>query len=202
MLGTLRTLGTRTPLAFAALLLGAAASAHAVTVWNETTQGDLSSDGLAPTALTTGAGINTVLGSVGNSGAGIDRDYFSFSIPAGWQLSSMLLRAETNISGSASFLAIQAGPQVTVSPSGAGAAALLGYVLYGTDQIGNNLLQEMALPGGVLGSGTYSVWVQELGGLSPYGLDLIVAEVPEPGSATLLLAGLLGAAAFRRRALR
>jgi hypothetical protein len=192
----------RTTLALAAMLLGAAAPTHAIVAWDETTQGDLSSNGLAPTVLTIDAGINTVLGSVGNSGAGVDRDYFSFSVPAGWQLSSMILRPETNISGSASFLAIQAGPQVTVSPSGAGAAALLGYVLYGTDQIGNNLLQDMALPGGVLGSGTYSVWVQELGGLSPYGLDLIVAEVPEPGSAALLLAGLLGAAALRRRALR
>ncbi len=202
MLGTLKTLGTRTPLAFAALLLGAAASAHAVTGWNETIQGDLSNNGLAPTVVTIAAGINTVLGYVGNSGAGVDRDYFSFSVPAGWQLSSMILRPETNISGSASFLAIQAGPQVTVSPSGVGAVALLGYVLYSPDQIGNNLLQDMALPGGVLGSGTYSVWVQELGGLSPYGLDLVVAEVPEPGSAALLLAGLLGTAALRRRALR
>jgi hypothetical protein len=191
-----------TTLAWAALLLSAAVPAHAVTAWDETVQGDLSSNGLAPTLLTIGAGINTVLGSVGNSGAGVDRDYFSFSVPAGWQLSAMILRPETNISGSASFLAIQAGPQVTVSPSGAGAVALLGYVLYGTDQIGNNLLQDMALPGGVLGSGTYSVWVQELGGLSPYGLDLIVAEVPEPGSAALLLAGVLGTAALRRRAVR
>jgi hypothetical protein len=191
----------RTTLALAAMLLGAAAPTHAIVAWDETTQGDLSSNGLAPTVLTIDAGINTVLGSVGNSGAGVDRDYFSFSVPAGWLLSSMILRQES-IPGGLSFLAIQAGPQVTVSPSGAGAAALLGYVLYGTDQIGNNLLQDMALPGGVLGSGTYSVWVQELGGLSPYGLDLIVAEVPEPGSAALLLAGLLGAAALRRRALR
>lgn len=192
----------RTTLASAALLLAASAPTHAVLAWDEATQGDLSSNGLAPTALTMVAGVNTVLGSVGNSGAGVDRDYFSFSVPAGGQLSAMVLRPETSISGSASFLAIQAGPQVTVSPSGAGAAALLGYVLYSPDQIGNNLLQDMALPGGVLGSGTYSVWVQELGGLSPFGLDLIVAEVPEPGSAAMLLAGLLGAAALRRRALR
>lgn len=186
----------------AALLLGAAAPSHAAMAWNEATQGDLSSNGLAPTVLTIGAGINTVLGTVGNGGAGVDRDYFSFTVPAGWQLSAMVLRPETGISGSASFLAIQAGPQVTVSPSGAGAAALLGYVLYSPDQIGNNLLQDMLLPGGLLGSGTYSVWVQELGGLSPYGLDLIVAEVPEPGTAALLLAGLLGAAALWRRTLR
>jgi hypothetical protein len=192
----------RTTLALAALLLAASAPTHALMAWDEATQGDLSSDGLAPTVLTIGEGINTVLGSVGSSGAGVDRDYFSFSVSAGWQLSAMILRPETGVSGSASFLAIQAGPQVTVSPTGAGAAALLGYVLYSPDQIGNNLLQDMALPGGVLGSGTYSVWVQELGGLSPYGLDLIAAEVPEPGSAALLLAGMLGTTALKRRAVR
>jgi hypothetical protein len=186
-------------LAMAAVCYGCF-GAHAATVWDEAIGGDLSSDGLAPTALTVSGGSNRVLGSVGNGGSGIDRDYFSFLVPTGFVLDAIRLLDNTSVSGGASFIAIQAGPQLTVSPSGAGVENLLGFTHYGNDLIGTDLLPTMAIKfTGVLPSGAYSVWVQETGGPASYGLDFSISAVPEPAVWGMLLAGLGLSALIRRR---
>src|SRR5262245_32885654 len=153
-----------------ACCVGAAASAD--TLWDEAVSGDFSNSGLTPTSLTFGLGNNTILGMTGNPGSGIDRDYFSFTVPAGTALTSVFVLNNTSVSGSSSFIGLQAGPQVTVTPTGGGAENLLGFAHYGNDQIGTDLLSLLApaFPGG-LPSGTYSVWVQELGGPVPYGFN-------------------------------
>lgn len=183
---------------------------HAVT-WNEATAGDLSNNGLAPTVLPVALGSNQVLGSVGNSGQGIDRDYFTFTVPPGATLKSLRLLSNTSISGGSSFLALQAGPQVTVTTSGGGVENLLGFTHYGNDQIGTDLLPLVVFSfNGSLPSGTYSVWVQETGGRVDYGLDLGIeadaaatADVPTlPEWAFIALAalmlGVIGMAPRRR----
>jgi len=166
-----------------ALFCSSALNANAA-AWDEAVNGDFSNSGLAPTAVAFANGINTVLGTTGNAGQGVDRDYFTFVVPSGATLTALRLLSNTSVSGSSSFIGIQAGPQVTVSPSGAGAENLIALGHYSNDQIGTNILPSILLnPAGTLPSGTYSVWVQELGGVVGYGFDFVITPATSSESA-------------------
>lgn len=185
----------------AAWLACAPLAAHAVALsWNEALNGDLSNDGLSPTSLSVDVGHNTLLGTTGNPGTGIDRDYFTFTVAPGTTLNSITLLGSTTISGGASFFAVQAGPQLTVTPAGFGVENLIGFAHYTNDDVGTNLLPLIApsLSAG-LPAGTYSFWVQETGGPVSYGLEFnITSPVPLPGALLLLLSGLFGLGTMRR----
>lgn len=158
-----------------ALLCAGARSTCAGTVWDESANGDLSNDGLSPTPVSMAIGSNTVMGVTGNSGNGVDRDYFKFSVPAGSSLSALKLLGNTNVSGSVSFIGMQPGPQVTVTPTGGGVEQLIALGHYGNEQIGTDLLPSILLGGAKsLGAGVYSVWVQETGGTAAYGFDFVL----------------------------
>jgi hypothetical protein len=185
-----------------AVLCAAACGAQAGVVWDESVSGDLAGDGLSPTPLTVATGSNTVLGTTGNPGngsGGVDRDYFRFLVPTGTSLTSIVVRPETNVIGGVSFAAMQAGPQVTVNPvNGDPIASLIWYGHYDTSMVGTDLLG--FLGPGALPAGTYAFWVQDTGGGSAdYGFDFNVAPVPLPGAAALLLSGVAGLGALRRR---
>ena len=185
----------------ALVVLAASPGAHAAMVWDESVNGDLSNSGLAPTSLTLNLGSNQILGDTGDGGQGVDRDYFTFTLASGQALTSIRLLANTFVSGSFSFLGIQAGPQVTVAPSGAGGQLLLGWTHYSMGDIGSDLLPVIT-PSGALSPGTYSVWVQDTGGPATYGFDFGVtpAVVPLPPSLLLMASSLLGLGGlFRRR---
>lgn len=196
---------------FAALLAaGLLSAAQANTVWNEAVDGDLSNQGLQPTAVTFASGSNVVLGTTGRDGNGVvDRDYFTFTLAPGWQLDALvLLPGSTFLGGAdASFIAIQAGPQMTVDPVGNSASGLLGWWLYNGNDIGEDILQLMGSSPGAIGffgalpAGSYTVWVQETDvGVANYGFDFQVSQIPEPASALLLLAGAAGLGWRLRRA--
>jgi hypothetical protein len=195
--------------AAAALLSLAAASPALAAGWNETVNGDLSNDGLAPTAVTLAVGTSTVQGSTGRAvtGGPVDRDYFSIVVPAGFVLDAMILQDGISVVGGGSFLGLMAGPLFTVPPTTSTAAGLLGWTVYNDGNIGSDMLSAMSIA--ALGSsgfdtplpaGAYSFWVQETGvGVASYSFGFSVSAVPELPPALGLLSGLVLLAALRRR---
>ena len=181
-----------------------APGAWAATVYDEGVSGDLSGNGLAPTFVAMAGGSNVVMGTTGRANGVVDRDYFTITVPVGWQLTGITPMATTGVVGTSAFIGLEAGPQVTTPVTGP-ATTLLGWQHYTVADIGNNILPTMGTGVGAigftgpLGAGTYSVWVQETGvGTVPYVMDFTLA-VPEPASALMLLAGLAGVGVLRRQ---
>lgn len=186
----------------------ASGSAHGATAWDESVGGDLSNAGTSPTAITLLPGSNLLIGNTGRNAQGaVDRDYFSFTVAEGWQLESLTLIDGVFLGGqSLSFIGVQAGPQVTVNPTGGSAAGLLGWYHYGPNDPGTDILPLIGFGLGAIGflgplpAGTYAFWIQDTGsGTAAYRFDFAVTAVPEPAAAWLLAAGLAGLAVLRRR---
>jgi len=104
------------PLLGSVLLFAAAnlvSNVSAAVLYDEATAGDFSGSGLTPTSVGLLApGSNQIFGSTGNVG-GSDRDYFTLTVPNGYQLASILELPGTQ-SGNLSFIGLQEGPQVTL----------------------------------------------------------------------------------------
>jgi MYXO-CTERM domain-containing protein len=182
----------------AALALCASSSGHAVVAYSEAISGDLSGVGTSPTFVTVANGSNQVLGSTGNPGTGVDRDYFTISVPAGSVLASLKVLAGTAVLGGVSFIGLQAGNQFTVPFNQGTAAGMLGWTHYAPADAGVDILPRMATSGAgasgftaPLPAGAYSFWIQDFGaGTASYSFELNVAAVPEAPTAAVLLAGL------------
>ena len=178
-------------------------------IYNESVSGDLSNSGLAPTAVTVASGSNQLFGTTGVGSSGVDRDYFTFTVPAGLQLVSITLLPGTVVGGATSFIGIEAGNQVTLPTNSATATGLLGWWHYSTADINTDLLAKMAVPSTgssgftpPLGAGSYAFWVQDFNaGPLAYGFDFSLTATPEPATWLIVLGGvgLIGAAARRRR---
>ena len=187
-------------LALALALTGAGAARGGV-IYDESSSGDLSNSGLTPTLLSVSLGSNELFGTTGKSPSGvIDRDYFTFTVPVGMDLSAITLLPGTQTLGTLgeSFIGVEAGSEVTVLTSATDATGLLGWYHYTTGDIGTNILPLMGEAGlnatdftPPLPSGTYSFWVQEASaGTVAYGIDFTVTATPEPGYWPILLGGL------------
>jgi hypothetical protein len=189
----------------AGCLLLSSAAARADTLYDESVSGDLSNDGLAPTSLSFSLGSNQVLGTTGRATA-TDRDYFTFTIPAG-EVLSMLVELPGTTSGGVSFIGLEAGPQLTLPTNPPDATGLLGWMHYGPPLIGLDILPLMGTAGqGSTGfvpplpAGTYSIWIQDFNsGSFTYGFNFVVSA-PEPALGGLLL-GALSLALVSRSAL-
>jgi hypothetical protein len=179
--------------------------------YSESTAGDLSNSGLTPTVIDFVLGNNFVEGWTGNPSGTVDRDYFTFTLDPGQALSFIQVLTGTQSIG-LSFIGVQSGNQVTVSPSAADATGLLGWHHYSAGDVGTDILDDIGVAAAgstgftaPLGPGTYSFWIQEA---SPgervhyafnFGVTEFSAPVPEPGTWMMMLAGFgLAGMALRR----
>jgi hypothetical protein len=182
------------------VLLPAAALRAQPVLWDELTQGDLSNDRFHPNAFTLPVGESQLLGSMDGGGPnGIDRDYFSITIPQGYVLSQLVLEQYFS-SDPVAFIGIQPGPIFPNDPATVSPGDLLGWLHFGADNVGADLLPLMGANGQgftpPLGEQTYTFWAQQTGEATIDVLDFWVT-VPEPG-ATMPLALMLMAARRRR----
>jgi hypothetical protein len=152
-------------------LLGAAlvsTGALAAGGYSEKKSGDMSNDGLKPTAVKMKVGANPIDGTDGRSGSGLDRDYFTFKIGKGQVLQSIMLDPKSEVGGEFSFIGVQKGKKVTVNPNGGDPTGLLGWMHYSDADRGTDLLPAICQGEGAkgctppLGPGSYSFWLQEL----------------------------------------
>ena len=179
--------------------VGAAWSATArAAAWSESTNGDLSGNRSAPSALNLTVGSNTITGTTGSG----DLDYLRVNVPAGGRIQSFFLRSYSG-NDATSFIGLQQGTTFTSDPNSGNTSNLLGYTHFGTSagNVGRDLLPAMGTAFGAQGftpplsGSSYTFWIQQLGSTTSYQFDAVVT--PEPGSAALL--GCAGVMVLRRR---
>ncbi len=183
------------PAAVALLLVLASTPAFAGS-WIESADGDISGNRLSPSIVNITLGDNQVTGTFGSG----DVDYLRIDIPAGLQISAINV---TSYSGTrVSFVGLQAGTTFSVSPNEASPEALLGYFLFGKAHLDTNILPDIADGSGAIGftpplnPGSFTLWLQETGSRTGYGLNLVA--VPAPASVALLGLGVLTLGRRRR----
>lgn len=167
--------------------------------YDELVDGDITGDRFNPLQLNAADGVNTLSGTVVDG----DIDYFRFTIPEGSELVAVNL-ADYDSPDFAAFLGVQEGSTFTVAPDVGLPTELLGYVLYGPFDVGNDLLPSIATGAGAIGfsgflpAGEYTFWNQQTGpDLTGFSLEFVIRPIPAPATAALLGAG--GMLATRRR---
>ena len=164
-------------------LAGLTWPAHAAVVHDESGDGDLSSNPAAPTGLVFSVGGNTVTGTVSNLAANPgERDYITFTIPAGRKLVSLNLLAYSP--DNLSFAAFNAGATSYIPSAGTDLNFLAG-IHPDAGDVGSDLLPLFvssavttnSLPAPELGPGTYCFLIQQTNPvIQSYSLEFVVEE--------------------------
>ncbi len=178
---------TRYRIILSAVLVACTFSARAAVVHDETTDGDLSGDPEAPTALAFDAGGNIVTGSMG---APDDvRDFITFTVPSTHSLTGLLLLAyedaATGGPGNRGFHAINLGATSFI-PGPETGDFFLGGAHLDPEPSGTDLLPILAAApeAGIgfsvpLDPDTYSYIIQQTGtDLTDYSIEFIVEQRP------------------------
>ena len=111
--------------------------ASATVIWDEASDGSLSTDRLTPTDMgTIGIGSNDV---IGQTVSGISK-FFSITIGAGDQLSALIVE-DWQSADDIGFLGMVAGTPFNVDPASPNVGDLLGYAHYGELDVGQDILQ-------------------------------------------------------------
>lgn len=145
--------------------------------YNENLSGDLANTNSTPTVLAFVAGQNTITAIQSSS----DVDYFTFTVPAGYELSQIVV--DDYISNDdAGFIGIVNGSTFPTDAANTNASDLLGGMVYGVANRGNNILSDIGgLTGaqgfaGALPAGNYSVWLNQTGAESEATLNFIITK--------------------------
>jgi len=176
-----------------------APSAQAVVVHDEGIDGDLSGAFAMPDPLAIGNGDNTIIGQMGNNGDtgatnGQDADYVSITLGAGQSITAITVDAFTfsPTNPGSSFFGYVAGAAFTGQANG----DIDDFVLFNATS--GDVLDDLA--GGPLdGEGTWSFWLQETSD-TVVDYELTFTVVPEPSAPLMLVIGVAGLLAARRRA--
>lgn len=190
------------------LVAGVASVANAQIVFDSVSGSDVASDnGSAPTSLPFSVGSNIVNGAVSSSIPNNLRNFFTFTIGEGQELSAIVVDALTSTDNNSGFYALVDG---TTSANPATGFPNLGGELHNPGLVGDDLLALIAgggISGGTgfdsIGAGDYTFVIQQTGSqVSTFSLDFQVSDaaVPEPTSGLLLVGlGVAGLARRRRR---
>lgn len=169
-----------------AAFLSLATPAQAASLWDESVDGDLSSDGLAPTQLGELTEGSNLLSAVFNAGSiQPDPDYFTFIVPTGFALEGIeLLDWEaTPEFEDIAFSAIQEGDvfDYVVPADRSNADGLLGWSHLRSTQVGTNkiLIEFGASSESHIDSGVAEFYAEEV---DLYPDDLVAANPELPGN--------------------
>jgi hypothetical protein len=144
--------------------------------WDEAVDGDLSSLNTAPTPIAFTTGVNVVKGTMGGDagdGIPVDRDFFTFTLAPNQTVTSINVRVFGP--GGASFYAIGPGTSINLSSA---ATHLSNALISGPGEILPTLAAGPYFDGtglsNPIGSGTYTVWLQELSSVVTYDFTYTV----------------------------
>jgi len=188
-----------------AAVLGVASAAPAGVLWDEGVSGDASSDPAAPSnAGVVMLGSNTFVGDVSNEGGADQRDYITFEVPAGLEITQLIVVsfdpnniAWTHFDDGATSVIPDAGNAGTLlAGAHIEAATPDGTNVFGNYQTGSpNLLAGPGL-GATLGPGTYTFLMQQTSPiLTSYELNFVAVPAPN----VVPMGGLVLLARRRRR---
>ena len=165
---------------FSLLLAG---SASAQVAYDESVSGDLSDDANAPTLISTSETTITVACTTDREGE--DRDIFTIEVPAGFELTGILLDYyKSNYPKNLGFIGFSSGAILNADPMNPFADGLLGWKMSDESNVGDDLFLSMGQAPASIGyedplpSGFYTFWVQEISDSSDdWMISLVLSPV-------------------------
>ena len=146
--------------------------------YNENLMGDLSDAYNAPTTLSFVIGFNTITASQSSG----DVDYFTFSVPVGSELYEIVMD-DYQSSDDAGFIGIVQENTFPADAANITASNLLGGLVYGISNRGNDILMDMGMLtdaqgfAGALPAGDYSIWLNQTGASSETLLNIKIRSI-------------------------